>query len=180
MRGRQAAGPLDHPPKQINRPPKSNTPLILSPSKDDPGARHRLFMQAPAGSWVPACAGTAEALAIKVPWERRCSLMRAHIVIVSVAWPSRRRSNGGPSTGVQPHRDCHVAMLLVMTKWVRATRCSGLTGIKRPDTLKALTTETDAKCLPVARELRFLDKLWNRGERAEKEIRCESGAVPPL
>ena len=55
MRGRQAAGPLDHPPKQINRPPKSNTPLILSPSKDHPGARRRIILVPVEGSsWCPS------------------------------------------------------------------------------------------------------------------------------
>ena len=38
-----------------------------------------------------------------------------HFVIASVAWQSRRRSNGGSPTCVQPHGDCHVAMLLAMT-----------------------------------------------------------------
>ena len=40
---------------------------------------------------------------------------RATIVNASVAWQSRRRSNGGLSTCVQPYRDCHVATLLAMT-----------------------------------------------------------------
>ena len=35
-------------------------------------------------------------------------LMRTLFVIASVAWQSRRRSNGGLPTCVQPHRDCHV------------------------------------------------------------------------
>ena len=46
-------------------------------------------------------------------------LMRTSCVIASVARQSRRRSNGGWPTCVQPHRDCHVAMLLAMTKRVR-------------------------------------------------------------
>ena len=35
-------------------------------------------------------------------------VMRTHVVIASVAWRSRRRSNGGSPACVQPHRDCHV------------------------------------------------------------------------
>ncbi len=35
-------------------------------------------------------------------------VMRIHVVIASVAWQSRRRSNGGSPTCVQLHRDCHV------------------------------------------------------------------------
>ena len=46
-------------------------------------------------------------------------LMRTSCVIASVARQSRRRSNGGSPTRVQPHRGCHVAMLLAMTKRVR-------------------------------------------------------------
>ena len=54
------------------------------------------------------------------------ALTRTHFVIASVAWQSRRSSNGGSSTCVQPHRECHVPRparderaLLAMTKWVR-------------------------------------------------------------
>ena len=36
-------------------------------------------------------------------------------VIASGEWQSRRRSNGGLPTWVQPQRDCHVAALLAMT-----------------------------------------------------------------
>ena len=40
---------------------------------------------------------------LKRPWDRLSGL-----VIASVAWQSRRRSNGGSPTCVQPRRDCHV------------------------------------------------------------------------
>ena len=55
----------------------------------------------------------------------RMSLTGTDFVIASVAWQSRRRSNGGSPTCVQPHRDCHVATLLAMTEWVRMSRTSG-------------------------------------------------------
>ena len=46
------------------------------------------------------------------PCQPVCLLMRTHFVIATPylirGWQSRRRSNGGSSTCVQPHRDCHV------------------------------------------------------------------------
>ncbi len=42
-------------------------------------------------------------------------LMRTRFVIARVAWESHHRSNGGSPACVQPHRSCHVAMLLAMT-----------------------------------------------------------------
>ena len=64
----------------------------------------------------------------------RMSLTGADFVIASVAWQSRRRSNGGSPTCVQPHRDCHVATLLAMTEWVRMSRMSGASEGAGPST----------------------------------------------
>ena len=53
---------------------------------------------------------------------------RPTFVIASVAWQSRRRSNGGLSTCVRrhrAHRDCRVAVLLAMTDYSGHARAPG-------------------------------------------------------
>ena len=51
------------------------------------------------------------------------SLMRTHFVIVSVAWQSRRRSNGGSSTYVQT--SSRIPLALSLSKDARNDRLSG-------------------------------------------------------
>ena len=64
--------------------------------------------------------------------------MRTHFVIASVAWQSRRRSNGLSSTCVQPHRDCQVPRrarderaLLAMTDYSQRVRVFSLIEIAK-------------------------------------------------
>ena len=49
----------------------------------------------------------------------------ARLVIASVAWQSRRRSNGGSPTRVLPHRDCHAT--LAMTRRVHMRQYPAIT-----------------------------------------------------
>ena len=117
------------------------------------------------------------------------TLSSTRFVIASVAGQSRRRSNGGSSTYVQPRRGCHVAMLFAVKKWIRTSNpgsleypschCERSAAISSPEQRRLVDVCSTSSRLPRRYALRSkkVDTHEHPGSLEYPSCHCERSAA---